>query len=91
MTPKFVTVIFPLALPKLYTYSVPSELAKDITVRIRVEVSLKNKLYRALVAEVREEIDLAYKAKPIISIIDKNIFVIKTQLKLWQWMADYYC
>jgi primosomal protein N' (replication factor Y) len=71
LTPKFVTVIFPLALPKLYTYSVPAELAKDIVVGIRVEVSLKNKLYSALVAEVHEDIELVYKPKPIISAIDK--------------------
>jgi primosomal protein N' (replication factor Y) (superfamily II helicase) len=91
LTPKFVTVIFPLALPKLYTYSVPSELAQDIVMGIRVEVSLKNKLYSALVAEVHEDIELVYKPKPIISAIDKLPMVTTIQLQFWHWMADYYC
>jgi primosomal protein N' (replication factor Y) (superfamily II helicase) len=91
LTPKFVTVIFPLALPKLYTYSVPAELAQDIVVGIRVEVSLKNKLYSALVAEVHEDIELVYKPKPIISAIDKLPMVTTIQLQFWHWMADYYC
>lgn len=91
MTPKFVTVIFPLALPKLYTYAVPAELADEIVPGIRVEVSLKNKLYSALVAEVHEVIELVYKPKPVVSIIDKTPLVTETQLQFWKWMADYYC
>ena len=91
MIPKYVTVIFPLALPKLYTYAVPPEMAADIVVGIRVEVSLKNKLYSALVAEVYEDIELAYKPKAIISIIDNLPMVTAIQLQFWKWMAEYYC
>jgi primosomal protein N' (replication factor Y) len=89
--PKYVTVIFPLALPKLYTYAVPPEMAADIVTGIRVEVSLKNKLYSALVAEVYEDIELAYKPKAIISIIDNLPMVTAIQLQFWKWMAEYYC
>ena len=91
MIPGFITVIFPLALPKLYSYSVPKEMAADVTVGVRVEVSLKNKLYSAIVAEVYEELVLEYKPKPIIAVLDKVPLVTATQLKLWTWMADYYC
>ena len=91
MSAKFVTVVFPLALPKLYTYSVPEELATDVRIGIRVEVPLKNKLYSAIIAETHEELKLEYKAKPIIAILDSAPLVTEIQLKFWTWMAAYYC
>jgi primosomal protein N' (replication factor Y) (superfamily II helicase) len=92
LSPKFVTVVFPLALPKLYTYSVPDALAEDMQIGKRVEVSLKNKLYSALVFElIAEDIKLEYKPKPIISILDATPMVTVGQLQFWVWMAEYYC
>lgn len=88
---KFVTVIFPLALPKLYTYSVPEEFADEVQVGLRVEVPLKNKLYSAIISELHDELKLEYKTKPIIAILDKTPLVTDLQLKLWIWMAEYYC
>jgi primosomal protein N' (replication factor Y) (superfamily II helicase) len=88
---KFVTVIFPLALPKLYSYSVPDEMQSDIKPGIRVEVSLKNKLYSAIVAETHEDLKLEYTSKPIIAVLDKIPLVTEHQLTMWRWMAEYYC
>lgn len=88
---KFVTVIFPLALPKLYTYSVPLELSDDVQVGLRIEVPLKNKLYSAIISELHEDLKLEYKTKPIISILDKSPLVTGKQLKMWIWIAEYYC
>ncbi|MBC7884885.1 MAG: primosomal protein N' [Saprospiraceae bacterium] len=91
MAIKFVTVIFPLALPKLYSYSVPKEFESHVDIGIRVEVSLKNKLYSAVVAEIHEALILEYKPKPIVSILDTIPVVTATQLIFWRWMAEYYC
>ena len=91
MSAKFVTVVFPLALPKLYTYTVPEEFADLVQIGIRVEVPLKNKLYSAIIAEVHSDLQLEYKAKQIIAILDKTPMVTETQLKFWSWMASYYC
>ncbi len=91
MSAKFVTVVFPLALPKLYTYTVHEEFADLVQIGIRVEVPLKNKLYSAIIAEVHSDLQLEYKAKPIIAILDKTPMVTETQLKFWSWMASYYC
>lgn len=91
MPVKFVRVIFPLALPELYTYSVPDLLCEDIKIGIRVEVPLKNKLYSAIVAELHEDIKLTYKTKPIISILDNIPLLTERQLNFWQWVASYYC
>jgi len=88
---KFVTVIFPLALPKLYTYSVPEELEDQMQIGIRVEVPLKNKLYSAIISELHEDLKLEYSTKPVIAILDKTPLVNEAQLKLWSWIASYYC
>lgn len=87
----FVTVIFPLALPKLYTYTVPEEMVADIKVGLRIEVSLKNKLYSAIVEAIHTDLQLEYKPKPIIAIMDTVALVTPLQLEFWRWMADYYC
>lgn len=87
----FVSVIFPLALPKLYTYSVPEVLEGQIQPGIRVEVPLKNKLYAALVARVHGPEELDYKPKSVISVIDTAPVVSPFQLKFWNWLSEYYC
>ncbi|MBK9257034.1 MAG: primosomal protein N' [Saprospiraceae bacterium] len=91
MENKFVTLIFPLALPKLYTYTVPEDLQNLIEVGMRVEASLKNKIYSAIVAEISDQADIEYRPKPIISLIDSQPIISSIQLLFWRWMADYYC
>lgn len=59
---------------------------------MRVEVQLgKKKLYSALVYEILEHPEEGTKPKPILSMIDKFPIVDEIQLKLWTWMAQYYC
>lgn len=91
MSVKFVSVILPLALPESYIYEVPTELSDKIIKGIRVEVALKNKLYSAIVYETFESLTLKYKTRPIISILDDEPIVTHTQMKMWEWMAKYYC
>ncbi len=88
----YVTVILPLALPKLYTYSVPVDLANAIQKGIRVEVQFgKNKLYSAIVAKVHTDKPKEYTPKPIVSVLDTIPLVTDHQFKLWTWMSNYYC
>ncbi len=91
MENRFVTVVLPLALPELLTYAVPDEMSASIKRGIRVEVSVRNKLYSAIVYQVHEKLELPYKTKPIVSIIDEVPLVTEMQLQLWAWMAKYYC
>lgn len=91
MEVEFVTVILPLALPKLYTYSVPEDMKSMINPGMRVEVPLKNKLYSAIVYRTHGNIELPYKTRPIVSVIDDNPLVTKTQLQFWTWISEYYC
>ncbi len=87
----FVTVILPVAIPKLYTYSVPLHFKGLMQVGIRVEVQFgKNKLYAALVHEVHHREPEGYTPKPIINVLDEIPLVTAHQFQLWQWMSIYY-
>lgn len=84
-------LIFPLALPELYTYKIPSHLEEQMVPGIRVEVSLRDKLYSALVYELLPDPDKGgITMKEIISVIDEFPIVGERHMKLWSWMARYY-
>jgi len=87
----YVTVVLPIAAPKVYTYIVPTEMVADIQFGVRVEVQFgKNKLYAALVVDIHHNAPEEYKPKPIVSIIDDQPIIFPEQYKLWQWMSSYY-
>lgn len=87
----FVTVIIPVALPKLYTYSVPLHFKQTVQVGCRAEVQFgKSKLYAALIYKIHSTAPEAYSPKPIINILDEAPIVTPQQLQLWEWMSSYY-
>ncbi len=87
----YATVILPIAVPKLYTYSIPSEMIDSIQVGVRVEVQFgRSKLYAAIVQNIDKNRPEKYRPKPIISIIDDKPIVTEKQLQLWTWIANYY-
>ena len=87
-----VRVILPLALPKPYTYYVPPELLPQIRFGIRVEVQFgKSKYYTALVIEVLGQVPDSKKLKAVSAILDEEPLITETQVRLWRWMAEYYC
>ncbi len=87
----YASVILPLAVPKQYSYKVPEEMIPHMQFGIRVEVPLRNKLYSAIVVEISNIAPLNYKARDLISIIDKHPIITKTQLEFWYWLSSYYC
>ncbi len=89
--PQFVEVILPLALPKLYTYSVPNDLGLEVKPGIRVVVQFgKKKLYSAIVYRVHTNAPGAYQTKDILQVIDTVPIVSDIQFGFWEWMASYY-
>jgi primosomal protein N' (replication factor Y) len=87
----FVDVILPLALPQLYTYSVPSEFFQQVAPGKRVVVQFgKQKMYSALIRNIHSNKPEAYEAKPIASVLDKFPLVNEQQFQLWDWISDYY-
>ncbi len=87
----FVDVILPLAIPNMLTYRVPFEMNEYIQIGQRAVVQLgKSKLHTAIIANIHENPPAKYEAKYIESIIDETPIVNAIQLKLWNWMANYY-
>ena len=88
---QFIEVILPLALPKLYTYAVPLEMCASIQVGQRVIVQFgKNKIYTAIVYAILNEKPTDYLPKFIEDITSLTPIVTPYQLKLWEWIAQYY-
>ncbi len=86
----FAEVILPLALPKTYTYGVPSNFQDKITIGCRVEVILgKTKRYAGIVKSISKEAP-AYQTKSILNVLDDEPVLYQQQLQLWKWMSDYY-
>ena len=90
-TQTYVSVILPLAVQKPFTYEVPEHLVREVAFGKRVEVEFgKAKRYSAVILEVSNTLPAAYSPKPLISVIDEHPVVNPLQIKLWQWIADYY-
>ena len=81
----------PIPIQKTFTYSVTNEEANFLEKGIRVAVSFgKSKIYTALVFNIHQNEPTLYEAKEIHQILDETPIVNPSQLKHWQWIADYY-
>ncbi len=87
--PLFAEVIVPLALPKTLSYSVPRELEEKLRAGMRVQVSVGNKKYPAIVRRIHTETP-SFAVKNIDAVLDDEPIVDDTQIHLWEWMAEYY-
>jgi primosomal protein N' (replication factor Y) (superfamily II helicase) len=56
----------------------------------RVEVVLKNKKYAGLVKRVHNDAPSSFVPKEILNVLDIESVVFPQQLKLWEWVANYY-
>ncbi len=88
----FIDVILPLSVPNLFTYRLPFEINDYIKVGQRVVVPFGRggKLYTALVQNIHQHPPKEYEAKYVESLLDEQPIVNAHQLKLWDWIANYY-
>ena len=87
----YAEIIIPLSLPKNYTWEIPASMQHDIMIGMRVEVMLgANKRYAGIVKKINKDKPEAFNPKPILSILDESPIVYPAQLKLWEWIAQYY-
>lgn len=87
----FVDVIIPLGIPKYFTYRVPQEWNDALQVGLRTVVPFgKRKKYTALIKNIHENPPTTYQAKYIEGILDETPVALNVQLKLWEWIEDYY-
>ena len=90
--PHYVDVILPLPLTGSFTYRLPSLCETDVQTGSRVVVQFGAKrYYTAIVLRCHNEAPQGdYEVKEVSEVLDTAPIVLPTQLKLWQWIADYY-
>lgn len=87
----FIDVILPIPIKQAFTYSVNAHEAHFLKPGHRVAVPFgKSKIYTAIVYKVHQTPPQTYETKEIDQILDEYPLVTETQLKHWQWIADYY-
>lgn len=87
----FADIILPLPLDGVFTYSVPQSLEEQVKMGVRVLVPLgRNKTYVGIISEVHDKKPEGYQTKDILQVLDSTPILFDTQLRLWQWIADYY-
>ena len=85
----YADVILPVPLTGLFTYSVPEGMAVGVGMRVLVTFG-RSKKYMGIVASLHNNKPEGYEVKPIAQVMDPEPIVTDNQLKLWQWIADYY-
>lgn len=87
---RYVDVILPLPLEGLFTYGVSDELAAQVQAGVRVVVPFnKSKRYTAIAVRLHDE-KPDFDTKNVIEILDNQPIILPEQLRLWQWISDYY-
>ncbi len=86
----FAEVVLPLPLYASFTYSIPEGMEGVVTgSRVLVQFG-RRKFYTGIVASVHPDAPEGYDVKPISLLLDPTPIVRFPQLRLWQWIADYY-
>ena len=86
----YADVVLPLPLDGVYTYNIPADLETNVQVGCRVLVPFgTRKVYTAIVMRLHN-VKPDYATKDILELLDQTPILLPDQLKLWQWIADYY-
>lgn len=86
----YAEIILPLPVYGTFTYAVPSELEPDIQTGSRVLVQFGKKKYYTGIVERTHTADPGYEVKPLAALLDRHPVIRYPQLKLWNWIAEYY-
>ena len=87
----YADLILPLPLQGTFTYAIPVSMQSGAQVGVRVLVPFgRNKTYLGIVARLHDEKPQGYEVKEISQVMDAEPIVTPQQLRLWQWIADYY-
>lgn len=87
----FAELLLPVPIPRLFTYRVPLNLNDAIRVGQRAIVQFGDrKVITGLVFRIHENPPTDFEVKSILELLDDFPTVNETQLKLFQWIADYY-
>ena len=86
---QYVDLILPVPLHGVFTYAVPEGMTVGVGCRVLVTFG-RNKTYLGIVVRLHHQKPEGYEVKPILQVMDTAPIVTGQQLKLWQWISDYY-
>lgn len=87
----FAGLLLPVPIPRLFTYRVPYQLNEYVRVGQRAIVQFGDrKIVTGLIFTLQEEVPKDFEVKSILELLDDFPSVNEMQLKLFQWIADYY-
>lgn len=87
----YIDVILPLALPGAFTYHVDPDHTAKVEVGKRVIVQFgRRKYYSAIIYKIHRDEPKEYKTKPVQTVLDDHPVINPFQLRLWEWIAQYY-
>ena len=86
---RYADLILPVPLQGLFTYAIPEGMNVGVGMRVLVTFG-RSKTYLGIVARIHDVKPEGYQVKPITQVMDKEPIVTVQQLKLWQWISDYY-
>ena len=87
----YADLILPLPLQGTFTYALPPAMQAEVQVGMRVLVPFgRNKTYLGIVARLHDEQPQGYEVKSVTQLMDAEPVVTPGQLRLWQWISDYY-
>ena len=85
----YADLILPVPLQGLFTYAIPEGMNVGVGMRVLVTFG-RSKTYLCIVARIHDVKPEGYQVKPITQVMDQEPIVTEQQLKLWQWISDYY-
>ncbi len=89
--PQYAEVILPLPIYNTYTYAVPPMLEGQVKIGCRVLVQFgRKKYYTAIVRMIHNTPPEGYEVKELMSLLDDTPLLRHPQLKLWEWISEYY-
>ena len=86
---QYADLILPVPLQGLFTYAVPEGMNVGVGFRVQVSFGRSTK-YMGIVMRLHDKKPEGYEVKPIQQVMDTAPIVTDWQLKLWQWISDYY-
>lgn len=87
----YAEIILPLPLDTTFTYSIPEDMESSVKVGYRVIVPFgRKKYYTGIVRTLTNQAPEGFEIKDIAVVLDGYPIVRHPQLKLWEWVAEYY-
>ena len=87
----YIDLLLPLPVPGIFTYAVSEEQAAVVKPGVRVSVQFgKKTIYTALVLRAHNQKPPDYEVKEILSVLDQEPVILESQVRLWDWISEYY-